>query len=285
MLGRVLAASPEPGRALEELTKPNPCAGQLSELRTSPLANTFEDVQKLAVGAQARAMLGTFGFHGDVQRASHFLYKLETSRRIARTDTAEYTECCRENDCGYGFVSALVYGDGEYATAEETSATGGADVAFASADGMLRARVLHRRKVHGFVAALVTVTDTRKGVAAGSFGPLGAIQEAAGIQEAELPETVKQIYEQEKLSISDAKSATDYVIRDGRNAAVQERFRAAVRAGHGVGGAPSVRPVSANGYGDRRFVRHRGWAQRVRIGNRPSRSQVEYPRVFGVCQR
>lgn len=222
LLGRVLSATPEPGRALEELSRPNPCADKLGDVRTIPLASTFEDVHELTFAGTVRAMLGTFGFQGDARRATHFIYKLETSRRVSRADTAEYALCCREHDCGYGYVSALVYGEGEYATAEETGASGGANVAVASADGMLHARVLHRRKVHGFVAGLVTVTSTERGIAAGQFGALGAIQAAAGIKETELPETVKQIYEQEKLEITDTRTATDYVIRDGRKAAVTE---------------------------------------------------------------
>ena len=67
-------------------------------------------------------MLGAFGFAGDARQASYFVYRIRTDKRKGTTDTNEYVQCCRENQCGYGFVSALVYGDGEYATAEESIA-------------------------------------------------------------------------------------------------------------------------------------------------------------------
>lgn len=197
LLGRIFSDPPSAGRSLEEVARPNPCADKLTEVRTTPLANTYEDSEELAVGGSARAMLGAFGFHADVQRATHFLYKLRTSKRAAQSDTNDYVACCQEKGCGYGFVSALIYGDAEYATAEETNASGGANISIATATGDATVKVLHRRTVHGYVAALVMVTDGRR---TAQLGPLGVAKEA-GISEATVSDQVKSIYESGKISV------------------------------------------------------------------------------------
>jgi hypothetical protein len=198
ILGRILPEPPAPGRSLEETARANPCADKLSEPRTSPTANSFEDAQELSVHGKARAMLGAFGFSGDAERATHFVYKLETSKRVSRQDTAEYNACCAAKGCGYGYVSALVYGEGEYATGEEASGSAQVDVmAVGSAAGGARVKVLHKRKVKGWLAAVVTVTDPKKGETLGALG----VAQAAGITEAGVPETVKKLYDREKLDV------------------------------------------------------------------------------------
>ena len=90
---------------------------------------------RLAMGASASATLGTFGFAGSVQSATHLVYSLETTQQIRATDTVEYVECCKAAECGYGFVSSLVYGHGEYARAEEYLGEAQADFLFAAAEG------------------------------------------------------------------------------------------------------------------------------------------------------
>lgn len=198
ILGRILPEPPAPGRSLEETARANPCADKLSEPRTSPTSNSFEDAQDLTVQGKARAMLGAFGFSGDAERATHFVYKLETSKRVSRQDTAEYNACCAAKGCGYGYVSALVYGEGEYATGEEASGSAQVDVmSVGSAAGGARVKVLHKRKVKGWLAAVVTVTDPKKGEALGALG----VAHAAGITEAGVPETVKKLYDREKLDV------------------------------------------------------------------------------------
>jgi hypothetical protein len=205
ILGRILPSEPAAGRSLEETARANPCADKLTEARTSPTANTFEDAQEIHAQAKARAMLGAFGFSGDMERATHFVYKLETSKRVSRQDTADYATCCAAKGCGYGYVSALVYGEGEYATGEETTGNAQVDVlSVGSASGGARVKVLHKRKVKGWLAAVVTVTDPKKGEA---LGPLGVAQ-AAGITEAGVPETVKQLYEREKVEVKTPTSTT-----------------------------------------------------------------------------
>jgi len=225
LLGRILPSEPAPGRSLEETARANPCADKLSEPKTSPTASSFEDAQEVRAQAGAKAMLGAFGFSGDMEQATHFVYKLETSKRIARQDTADYAACCAAKGCGYGYVSALVYGEGEYATGEETRASGQIDVlAVGGASGGARVKVLHKRKVKGWLAAVVTVTDPKKGEA---LGPLG-IAQAAGITEAGVPETVKKIYEREKIDVTTEAGAFRFV--SAKDGAIKEnefvrRFR------------------------------------------------------------
>lgn len=202
LLGRVLDRPPAAGQSLEEVARPNPCADKLTEAKTLPSVATFDDAEELAVGGKASATLGTFGFSGDASRATHFVYKLETEKRASRVDTAEYEACCKEKGCGYGFVSALVYGSGEYATAEETSGSGGVNIAFAKAEGTAALKILHKRAVKGWVAALIRVTDQTKAPAS-SVGALGD-PSAYGItlSESTLPDQVKKRYELDKVELN-----------------------------------------------------------------------------------
>ena len=219
LLGRVLPSPPAPGRSLDETSRANPCATKLSEATTSPLASTFEDAQEVSASAQAKAMLGTFGFQGDVSRATHFVYKLDTQKRVGLRDTSEYDQCCKDKGCGYGYVSALIYGEGEYATGEETSGSAGVTVAaVGSASGSANVKILHKRKVKGWLAAVVTVTDASK-KANDPLGPLG-IAQAAGITEASVPETVKNLYERDKITIQGSGDTFEY--RDGRGTTITE---------------------------------------------------------------
>lgn len=219
LLGRVLPSMPAPGRSLEETSRANPCAAKLSEAQTTPLANSFEDAQEVSASASAKAMLGTFGFSGDVNRATHFVYKLETQKRVGVRDTAEYDQCCKDKGCGYGYISALIYGEGEYATGEETAGSVGVNVAaVGSATGAANVKILHKRKVKGWMAAVVTVTDPSK-KSNDPLGPLG-IAQAAGITEASVPETVKNLYERDKISVSGTGDA--YTFHDGRNQTITE---------------------------------------------------------------
>jgi hypothetical protein len=224
LLGRILPEMPTEGRSLEETARANPCLAKLSDAKATPLSSSFEDAQELAFGAKAKALLGTFGFQGDAERATHFVYKLETSKRVAREDTAEYDACCKDKGCGYGYVSALIYGEGEYATGEESRASAGADVGMMSVGGSARLKVLHRRKVKGYLAAVVKVTDRTKTERLGALG----VAAAAGITEASVSETVKVLYEKDKITV--ASSGTEYAFRDGRGATITEnefarRFR------------------------------------------------------------
>ena len=198
LLGRMLVSPPEPGRALEELTQPNPCADKLEPAKSAPMTNTFEDAMELAFDAKATATLGVFGFQADAKRATHFLYKVSTEKRIGRLDTAAYLECCSAQNCGYGYVSALIYGEGEYSSGEETAASAKVDVVtVGGTSGNVVLKVLHKRKVRGWFAAIVKPRDPSK---SDDVGPLG-VAKKAGITEASTSDEVKALYDREKISI------------------------------------------------------------------------------------
>jgi hypothetical protein len=184
---------------LNDVSRQNDCADKLATKTEEPLATTFQDGLELAAGGKARAALGVFGFEGDAQAATHFYYTLDVSKRVDQADTTAYVSCCKEKGtCGYGFISALIYGTGEYATATETSAEGGIDFPVAGgAGGFVKAKVLHRRSVHGFVAAVINMTDSSK-----SIGLLGD-PAAAGIviTAQELPDQGKATFEEQKIEI------------------------------------------------------------------------------------
>ena len=239
LLGRILLEPPQPGQALEEVAAPNPCADKLEVAKRSALAASFENAEELAFGAHAKATLSTFGFAADVERATHFVYKVDATARLARTDTTDYRACCAEKGCGYGYVSALVSGDGEYASAEEARASADVNVALAAVGGEQRLRVLHRRKVRGFLAALVQVTDPKK--AGGALGALGLAQQA-GITEEALPATMRTLYDQEKVWI------------DGES----QRYKFAVKGSYLTENEFARRYVAVTGANDV-TTHHRSW--------------------------
>lgn len=126
LLGRACAfrpsRAPDPSRTLEEQSTPNPCADKLQERRESAMQNHFEDAIDTKSSAQAGAVLGVYGFSADASVATHLLYKVETTTKTSRIDTSEYEQCCREKACGWGYVASLVRGNGEYASAKESTA-------------------------------------------------------------------------------------------------------------------------------------------------------------------
>ncbi|MEP7123572.1 MAG: hypothetical protein ABJE95_21770 [Byssovorax sp.] len=222
ILGRILPSLPEPGRALEEVARPNPCVKFLGDAKSSALSSTFEDAQELSAGAKASATLGTFGFGGDADHATHFMYKLNTEKRISRTDTTEYEECCAKKQCGYGYVSALIYGDGEYATGEETSVSASVDVLkFASASGTTQLKVLHKRKIKGYIAAVINITSKspEKTEAAKKLTPFGAGFEVDVKDESD-SEMVKSVVNKEKIEVES--QGHDYFFKDGVGGKITE---------------------------------------------------------------
>jgi hypothetical protein len=228
LLGRIVLAPSTDGRSLDEVSRPNECADLLTPEKRGPLASTFEDAQELSAGGHARAALGMFGFEGDAQAATHFYYKLDVVQRAFRADTTEYMTCCREKgSCGFGFVSALVYGEGEYATLSESSAEGNMTITVAgSAGGFVKAKVLHKRKVRGYVAALITTTDPQ---ATQQTVPLLGDLKAIGIQldEQSLPQQVRARFELAKIRTAIAgQGATEfmYAFSDGNGPVSENEF-------------------------------------------------------------
>jgi len=196
LLGRVLREAPEPGRALQEIAGPNPCLPHLEEPREVAMVNDYEDAQELGFGSQVSAMLGTFGFGGGARQATHLLYKIQTQRKKFYVENTHYEACCKTMGCGYGYVAELVYGEGEYAAGEETSVRGNVDVAFTSASGDYSLKVLQRKSVRGYLAAIVKVNQHAKQA---ELGPLGLAAKAGVLQEASVE--VRERYELEQVRI------------------------------------------------------------------------------------
>lgn len=136
--------------------------------------------------------------------------------------TTEYEECCAKKQCGYGYVSALIYGDGEYATGEETSVTASVDVLkFASASGTTQLKVLHKRKIKGYLAAVINITSKvpEKEAAAKKLTPFGAGFEV-DIKDESDSEMVKSVVNKEKIEVQS--QGRDYFFKDGVGAKLTE---------------------------------------------------------------
>jgi hypothetical protein len=225
LLGRVLLDLPENGRSLEEVSRPNDCGDKLGEKKEEPLVRTFENTEELAPGSKARAALGMFGLDENVETATHFYYKIDLEKQTTRAATPEYLACCKDKGtCGYGFISALAYGQGVYASAVESSAEGSVDLP-AAAQGSLKANILQKRYIFGYVAALVTVAD---GVQEKSVGVLGDQAAArAGLTEHDLTGPAKDRFDAQKIQVvaNDRLPAEfAYVFRDGRGEIAENEF-------------------------------------------------------------
>jgi hypothetical protein len=122
-----------------------------------------------------------------------------------------------------------------YATGSDTRVAGGVEVAVAGASGHTRLRILHKRKVRGWLAALVTVTDHEH---AARLGPLGPA--IAGLGEDSLSDQVKARYEPEKIRMEfmrDTSGAPTYALRDGRSFITENEF---VRRFQGLTGSADL---------------------------------------------
>jgi hypothetical protein len=227
LLGRVLVDVPENGRSLEEVSRPNDCGDKLAERKEAPLVRTFEDTQALAAGGKARAALRTFGLEEDADAATHFYYKLDLERQVTRAATPEYLACCKDKGtCGYGFVSALAYGEGQYASAVDNSAEGSVDLPVSEeVQGFLKVKILHKRNIYGYVAAFVTVAD---GVQTKSISVLGD-QAASRVEltEHDLTEPAKGRFDAQKIQVvANNRSPAEfaYVFRDGQGEISENEF-------------------------------------------------------------
>lgn len=159
LLGRSFQRPPDTALSLEEQSQPNPCADKLGAAKSAEMPNDYENAIELKSAASGGAMLGLYGFSADVSTASHLLYKVKTDRRLARLDTTEYVECCKEKGCGWGYVSAIVHGEGEYASGRESEASAGGTYVVATTKGTTSFRVLNRRNIKGYLAAVITAHD------------------------------------------------------------------------------------------------------------------------------
>ena len=203
MLGRVLVEGlRENGRSLEDVSRPNDCVDKLGARTEEPLVRTFENAQQLAGGGKAQKTLGMFGLEEDAQAATHLYYKLDVEKRAMRAATPDYTACCKDKGtCGFGFVSGLAYGEGQYATAEGSSADGSFDLpASGEPRGFVRVRILHKRNIYGYVAAFVTVTSGGDAKAMALLGDPAAAK--AEPDEHDLPPSVKARFEAQRIQVA-----------------------------------------------------------------------------------
>ena len=185
ILGRILMTEPQGASSFEAEARPNPCEAALETASEYPLVQEIHRAQELGAGGEARAVLSGFGFSGSVSNDTHLVFDLTTSRKLVRRDTTEYLACCREHDCGFGYVSTLVYGEGEYASGRSTRVAAEADyIGLAGGGASVNVAATERKRVKGWVLAVVTphevlrnMSDTRsKAFIAG-----GAASFAAGL--------------------------------------------------------------------------------------------------------
>jgi hypothetical protein len=227
LLGRVLVDPPSDGRPLDEVAAPNPCADKLGAPNEEPVVSSFEDTAALASGGRAQ-VIRPFGFEEEAPSATHFYYKLDVDKRASVAITPEYTACCVEKGtCGYGVVTALGRGQGEFAVVVEQR-SGGASIQVPDASeerGFVNAKFLRKRYVYGYIAALVTVTDAAKAKPLGILGDPAA--GASEPTERDLPEQARAEYERKKLQVvarSGAQGEFAYAFKDGSGAISENEF-------------------------------------------------------------
>lgn len=176
ILGRVLLEEPGAGTSFEAEARPNPCEDYLMPARKDDLKQEIHRAQALGGSVEARAALQGFGFSASSETDTHLVFEISTEKKVVVRDTNDYLACCREHDCGFGYISTLVYGSGEYASGTETRVEAEADyLRLAGAAGSVNVAASERKRVQGWVAAVVTphevlreMDDTRsKGFIAG----------------------------------------------------------------------------------------------------------------------
>jgi hypothetical protein len=177
LLGRTFSRPPDTALSLEEQSQPNPCAEKLAEARIVDMTNSYENAIDVKTVAGGGAMLGMFGFSADASVATHLLYKVQTQRKQSRLDTHEYVECCQTANCGWGYVSALIYGEGEYASGQKADVAAQGNYQIYSGGGSHSYNLLNKRNIKGYLAAVITAHDRSQAVQA-----CASDQEWAGIE-------------------------------------------------------------------------------------------------------
>jgi hypothetical protein len=170
LLGRILRSPPKEGFSLEEQSEPNPCGEFLADAAKWPMANRYENVLSERTEGDANGVFQLYGFSASFREASHLLYRVTTDARKNRLDTLPYQECCRERDCGWGYVSSLLRAKGEYVSARESETGLGAASQTFEIDGGRSFAVLERREVEGWFAAVLTAHERNQAVRACGSG-------------------------------------------------------------------------------------------------------------------
>lgn len=177
LLGRTFGRPPDTALSLEEQSQPNPCAEKLAEARLVEMPNNYENAIDVKTVAGGGAMLGMFGFSADASMATHLLYKVKTQKKMSRLDTQEYVECCQTANCGWGYVSALIYGEGEYASGQQADVAAQGNYQIYSGGGSHSYKLLNKRNIKGYLAAVITAHNRSEAVQA-----CASDQEWAGIE-------------------------------------------------------------------------------------------------------
>ena len=185
ILGRIVMSEPQGASSFEAEARPNPCEAVLEPAREYALVQEVHRAQELAVGVEGRAVLKGFGFSASVEDDTHLVFDLTTSKKLVRRDTTDYIACCREHDCGFGYVSTLVYGEGEYASGRATRVAAEADyLGLVGGGSRVNVAASERKRVHGWVLAVVTphevlrnMSDTRSR----TYLATGAVAFSAGL--------------------------------------------------------------------------------------------------------
>lgn len=185
VLGRIVMNEPPPGSSFEAEARPNPCAEHLEQVSEHDLQQEVHRAQELGVAVDAKATLQGFGFSAGVAEDTHLVFDLTTNKKIVRRDTLDYLACCREHDCGFGYVSTLVYGQGEYASGRATRVEGEADyLGLAGGGTTVNIAASERKQVQGWVLAVVTpheVLRNMDNVRSKGFIAGGAVAFALGL--------------------------------------------------------------------------------------------------------
>jgi hypothetical protein len=154
------------------------------------MPNHYENAIDTSQSARGGAVLTSYGFAAQASRATHLLYKVSTSTKVTRLDTSEYEACCREHDCGWGYVQSLVYGEGEYAAGNRTDASAQGNYTVVSAGAQQRFQVSSTKSIRGYLAAVLVAHDRSQAVQACSAGqewaghecvPKGALAESENV--------------------------------------------------------------------------------------------------------
>lgn len=170
LLGRSFERAPDAAFSLAEQSQPNPCEAALPAPTAATMSNHYENAVELSSSGNGQALLGLFGMSVEASDVSHLLFKLQTSRTLERLDTSEYAACCKTHDCGWGYVSALIYGDGEYLTGQETDVKASGSHELVRVRGRQTYRVIQRKQIHGWLAAVLTAHDRAQAVQACPLG-------------------------------------------------------------------------------------------------------------------
>jgi hypothetical protein len=165
LLSRTFARPPDTALTLEEQSSPNPCEAKLAAPRRAQMPNHYENAIDTKSSGRG-GLLALYGFDAQASGATHLLYKVSTSTKVTRVDTSEYLECCKQQQCGWGYVQSLVFGEGEYAAGAEASASVQGNYSVVSGGAAHAFKVSNTKAIKGYIAAVIVAHDRSQAVQA-----------------------------------------------------------------------------------------------------------------------